>query len=193
MAGGRQTGGTPQIKAIMTDAAIKAQHRQGLGGHGSRRWTRRARPSWITRRSPSWRAKIWARAPGIGQMIAVSYERARGIRAMNQKCDGEFSVSVTRVMERPAVEPLCTPRRRSPRPGFPKALSRKPPAPRTNIGAGKWKSGPAGQSAFYAKGAGKAQIALAVQQAGRRRRGGKRTRALEESDRQAPGRLRQNR
>src|SRR5471032_334725 len=36
--------------------------------------------------------------PWWSQMIAVSYERARGIRAMNQKCDGEFSVSVTKVM-----------------------------------------------------------------------------------------------
>ena len=36
-----------------------------------------------------------------GQMIAVSYERARGIRAMNQKCDGEFSVSVSKVMDVP--------------------------------------------------------------------------------------------
>ena len=25
-----------------------------------------------------------------GQMVAVSYERVRGIRAANQKCDGEF-------------------------------------------------------------------------------------------------------
>src|ERR1700749_1501033 len=36
-----------------------------------------------------------------GQMIAVSYERARGIRAMNQKCDGEFSVSVSKVLPVP--------------------------------------------------------------------------------------------
>src|SRR5271165_3984912 len=36
--------------------------------------------------------------PWWGQMIAVSYERARGIRAMNQKCDGEFSVSVSKTL-----------------------------------------------------------------------------------------------
>ena len=39
-------------------------------------------------------------------MVAVSYERARGIRAMNQKCDGEFSVSVTRVMTVPLPQTL---------------------------------------------------------------------------------------
>lgn len=36
--------------------------------------------------------------PWWGQMVAVSYERARGLRAMNQKCDGEFSVSVSKML-----------------------------------------------------------------------------------------------
>src|SRR5471030_326615 len=39
--------------------------------------------------------------PWYSQMVTVSYERARGLRAMNQKCDGQFSVSVTRVMPVP--------------------------------------------------------------------------------------------
>ncbi|MEJ1970695.1 MAG: hypothetical protein WDN03_19015 [Rhizomicrobium sp.] len=39
-----------------------------------------------------------------GQMIAVSYERARGIRAMNQKCDGEFSVGVTKIFPVPLAK-----------------------------------------------------------------------------------------
>ena len=32
------------------------------------------------------------------QGITVAYERARGVRAVNQRCDGEFEVSVSKVM-----------------------------------------------------------------------------------------------
>jgi hypothetical protein len=35
------------------------------------------------------------------QMISVEYERARGLRARNQKCDGAFSVSVSRTIAAP--------------------------------------------------------------------------------------------
>jgi uncharacterized protein YndB with AHSA1/START domain len=44
---------------------------------------------------PSW----WA------QTVTVTYERARGLRAINQKCDGSFSTSVSRTVAVP-VEKL---------------------------------------------------------------------------------------
>ena len=37
--------------------------------------------------------------PGwYAQGITVAYERARGVRAVNQRCDGEFEVSVSKVV-----------------------------------------------------------------------------------------------
>ena len=39
------------------------------------------------------------RVPGwYSQGITVSYERARGVRAVNQRCDGDFEVSASKVM-----------------------------------------------------------------------------------------------
>ena len=35
------------------------------------------------------------------QMITVSYERARGLRVKNQKCDGSFSATVSRALAAP--------------------------------------------------------------------------------------------
>lgn len=38
------------------------------------------------------------------QGITVAYERARGVRAQNQRCDGAFEVSVSKVMTAPAAK-----------------------------------------------------------------------------------------
>ena len=49
------------------------------------------------------------------QGITVAYERARGVRGVNQRCDGEFEVSVSKVVNAPAadvVKALGDPRRR---------------------------------------------------------------------------------
>ena len=35
---------------------------------------------------------------GTAQGITVAYERARGVRAVNQRCDGEYEVSVSKVV-----------------------------------------------------------------------------------------------
>ena len=43
----------------------------------------------------------FAVGPWWAQMVSVEYERARGLRAPNQKCDGDFSVSVTRTIAAP--------------------------------------------------------------------------------------------
>jgi hypothetical protein len=49
------------------------------------------------------------------QGITVAYERARGVRALNQRCDGEYEVSVSKVMvgdTKSAIKALAeTPRR----------------------------------------------------------------------------------
>jgi hypothetical protein len=50
------------------------------------------------------------------QMIAVEYERARGLRAMNQSCAGDFQVNVSKVVPAPlaeVVDGLVSARRRA--------------------------------------------------------------------------------
>src|SRR5262249_39118230 len=104
MAGARQTGGKSpkkiQAKTTMTDAAIKAKTGKDWGGGFSALDKAGARTMAQAASATLAREDMGA-GDWYGQMIAVSYERARGIRAMNQKCDGEFSVSVTRVMAAP--------------------------------------------------------------------------------------------
>ena len=90
------------------------------------------------------------------QMVSVSYERARGIRAANQKCDGEFSVSVSKVMNAPLPRlfKLAT--------GggwFPKGSFQETSKTADKYWRGKWKRGQI-TFAFYAKGADKAQITV---------------------------------
>jgi hypothetical protein len=101
--------------------------------------------------------------PWWGQMIAVSYERARGIRAMNQKCDGEFSVSVTKVMPAglsklfaAATDPAT---RKS---WFPPGAFEETSKTRDKYWRGKWKTDARLSVGFYAKGADKAQIAFDI-------------------------------
>jgi uncharacterized protein YndB with AHSA1/START domain len=65
------------------------------------------------------------------QGITVAYERARGVRAVNQRCDGDFEVSVSKVMTADAatvIKAFTDPRRRrqwigSAAPALAKALS----------------------------------------------------------------------
>jgi hypothetical protein len=47
--------------------------------------------------------------PGwYGQMITVAYERARGLRAVNQSCAGDFQVSVSRTVQAPVSEVVAS-------------------------------------------------------------------------------------
>jgi hypothetical protein len=99
--------------------------------------------------------------PWWGQMIAVSYERARGLRAVNQKCDGEFSVSVTKVMpvglsELYAAATDDVLRRK----WFPPGKFEETSKTKNKYWRGKWKNDGRLEVGFYAKGPGKAQIAL---------------------------------
>jgi len=143
-------------KTTMTDAAIKART--------GKDWM-----AWFTALDKAGAAKrdhkaivALARKMGsgrwYGQMVAVSYERARGIRAMNQKCDGEFSVSVTRVMGVP-LRDLYAAATANPAAWFPKGKFEETSTTQDKHWRGKWKSGRL-EVGFYAKGATKAQIAL---------------------------------
>jgi hypothetical protein len=157
MAGARKTGGKSEIKTTMTDAAIKertgkdwAARFAALDKAGAARLDHTA----IARLArEDMGAGDW-----YGQMVAVSYERARGIRAMNQKCDGEFSVSVTRVMAVP-LSKLYAAATTAPETWFPKRGFEETSRTKDKYWRGKWKSGRL-EIGFYAKGAGKAQIAL---------------------------------
>ena len=91
-------------------------------------------------------------------MVAVSYERARGLRAINQKCDGEFSVSVTRVIN-VALPELYAAATKNPAAWFPKGKFEETSRTTDKYWRGKWNSGRL-EVGFYAKGVGRAQIAL---------------------------------
>ena len=92
------------------------------------------------------------------QMVAVSYERARGLRAMNQKCDGQFSVSVTKVVPVSLARLFATATARQ-ADWFPRGAFAESSRTTDKYWRGKWKSGRLAIG-FLAKGADKAQIAI---------------------------------
>ena len=157
MAGARKTGGKSKIKTTMTDAAIKART-----GKDWAAWFAALDKAGAARLDHKAIARLAGEALGAGdwygQMMSVSYERARGIRAMNQKCDGEFSVSVTRVMGVPLPK-LYAAATAAPQVWFPKGVFAESSRTKDKYWRGKWKTGRL-EFGFYAKGAGKAQIAL---------------------------------
>ena len=108
-------------------------------------------------------AKNWKPGPWWGQMIAVSYERVRGIRAMNQKCDGEFSVGVTKVFPMPlaklyavTADPKLWPK------WMPKGAFEETSRTKDKYLRAKWKKDARIAVNFYAKGADKVQIAFDI-------------------------------
>ena len=157
MAATRQTGGKTKIKNTMTDAAIKARTGRDWAG-----WFTALDKVGAAKLDHTGIAKLAREDMGAGdwygQMVAVSYERARGLRAMNQKCDGEFSVSVTRVMDAP-LSRLYTAATATPQSWFPKRVIEETSRTKDKYWRGKWKSGKL-EIGFYAKGPGRAQIAL---------------------------------
>ena len=102
--------------------------------------------------APDW----WA------QMITVEFERSRGGRKKHEKADG-FSVSVTKVMP-VALSALFAaathPKSRAK--WFPKGAFEETSKTPDKYWRGKWKKGARLEVGFYAKGAGKTQIALQV-------------------------------
>jgi len=96
------------------------------------------------------------------QMIAVEFERSRGGRQKHEKADG-FSVSVTKVIpvELPALFAAATdPKLRAK--WFPNGAFEETSKTKGKYWRGKWKKDARLELGFYAKGAGKSQIALQV-------------------------------
>lgn len=101
---------------------------------------------------PSW----WS------QMITVEYERARGGRKLNEREGGTFSVNVTKVMPVPLsvlFKTATDPKTRAK--WFPKGAFEESSKTENKYWRGKWKKGRV-EFGFYAKGEGKAQIALEI-------------------------------
>lgn len=148
-------------KPIMTDAGIAAKT-----GHGWDHWFAvldKAGAAKLDHQAiASLLATKFKAGPWWGQMIAVSYERARGIRAMNQKCSGEFSVSVSKVMPvgLPALFQAVS---RDHKAWFPKGRFEISSQTKDKYFRGAWGTdGARLEIGFYAKGPGKAQIVVQV-------------------------------
>ena len=96
------------------------------------------------------------------QMIAVEFERSRGGRAKHERPDG-YSVSITKVLPVGLGELFATatnPKLRAK--WFPKGAFAETSRTKDKYWRGKWKKDARLEVGFYAKGAGKSQIALQV-------------------------------
>ncbi|HTQ12488.1 MAG TPA: hypothetical protein VMH86_01330 [Rhizomicrobium sp.] len=151
-----------RARPIMTDDGIAAKT-----GHGWEEWFARLDKAGAARLDHKAIAalldKKWKPGPWWGQMIAVSYERARGIRAMNQKCDGEFSVGVTKVFPVPLGKlfTVVGDARRWPE-WMPKGAFEETSRTRDKYLRARWKTDARISVGFYAKGADKAQVAFDI-------------------------------
>ena len=103
--------------------------------------------------APSW----WA------QMITVEYERARGGRKKNERAGGTYAVNVTKVMPASLSKLFAAATNAKTRKDwFPPGAFEETSKTRDKYWRGKWKTGRKLEFGFYAKGDGKAQIALEI-------------------------------
>ncbi|HWY62914.1 MAG TPA: hypothetical protein VNW15_13515 [Rhizomicrobium sp.] len=154
MAGNRQAAAA---KTIMSDATIKAKT-----GRDWAAWFAALDKAGAAKLDHAAIAKLAAGKLGAGdwygQMVAVSYERVRGIRALNQKCDGEFSVSVSKVVPVPLGK-LFKAATGGAGGWFPKGAFEETSRTADKYWRGKWKGGQI-SFYFYAKGPDKSQITV---------------------------------
>jgi hypothetical protein len=101
--------------------------------------------------APSW----WA------QMIAVEYERARGGRKKNERAGGTYAVNVTKVMP-VSLSKLFAAATSKRKDWFPPGAFAETSKTKDKYWRGTWKTGRKLEFGFYAKGDGKAQIALEI-------------------------------
>lgn len=89
-----------RAKLIVSDEAVRKATGKGwkqwfalLDKAGARKMSHTEIATWLYEKAgcPGW----WS------QMVAVSYERKRGLRVENQGCDGSFQVNVSRTMAAP--------------------------------------------------------------------------------------------
>lgn len=96
------------------------------------------------------------------QMVCVEYERARGLRVRHQTADG-FSVAISRTLAARlphlyAVTASAAQRRK----WFPAGAFEPSSQTRDKYFRGRWKQGPRLEIGFYARAAGRSQIAVQV-------------------------------
>ena len=144
-----------QAAATMSDATIKAKTGKDWAG-----WFAALDKAGAAKLDHAAIAKLAAGKLGAGdwygQMVAVSYERVRGIRAVNQKCDGEFSVSVSKVVPVPLGKLFKAATAGG---WIPKGAFEETSRTADKYWRGKWKGGQI-SFYFYAKGPDKAQITV---------------------------------
>jgi len=103
--------------------------------------------------APSW----WA------QMIAVEYERARGGRKKNERAGGTYAVNVTKVIPVSLSKLFAAATNAKTRKDwFPPGAFAETSKTKDKYWRGTWKAGRKLEFGFYAKGDGKAQIALEI-------------------------------
>lgn len=101
------------------------------------------------------------------QMVTVEYERARGLRARHEKTDG-FSVSVSKTIAADLAAVYdATANARTRKTWFPAGTFVQSSATENKYFRGSWNDAARLDIGFYAKGPGKAQIALQVNKLGK--------------------------
>jgi len=97
------------------------------------------------------------------QMIAVEYERARGGRKKNERAGGTYAVNVTKVMPASLAKLFATATAEKTRKDwFPPGAFAETSKTKDKYWRGKFKTDRKLEFGFYAKGEGKAQIALEI-------------------------------
>lgn len=145
----------------ISDAAVRARTGKDWAGWfgaldraGARKLSHREIAQILSSRHrvPAW----WS------QMVAVEYERARGLRERHEGTDG-FSVAISRTLSTrlPHLYEV-TARAGERRKWFPRGVFEPSAHTRDKYLRGRWKQGPRVDIGFYAKDGGKSQIAVQV-------------------------------
>lgn len=151
----------PRTQKQMSDEAVKARTGKVWGEWfdildqaGAKKWKHQEISAYLTDEH-----KV---GPWWGQMIAVPYEHARGLREKFQKCSGEFSASGSRTLNVPIAKlyDAWTNEKLRGR-WLPDGKIEITTATRNKSLRAKWDDGKSRLSVnFYAKGAGKCQAAV---------------------------------
>jgi len=151
----------PKTQKRMSDRAIEARTGKPwaewfdiLDRAGAKKWQHQEISAYLTDEH-----KV---GPWWGQMIAVPYEHARGLREKFQKCSGEFAASGSRTLNVPIAKLYDAWTKEKLRGRWlPGAKIEITTATRNKSLRAKWDDGKSRLSVnFYAKGAGKCQAAV---------------------------------
>lgn len=143
---------------VMTDAAVKART-----GKDWEYWFAALDKAGAAKRDHKAIVKILYTklnvGPWWGQMIAVSYERARSIRAVNQSRSGDFAVNISRTVDA-KLSRLFAAATAGRAKWFPKGEFEETSRTKDKYWRGKWKKDGRLEIGFVAKGPGKSQITV---------------------------------